>query len=70
VIGDWLLQRPIGGELHSAFFARRRVDAKDRGRYDVSRDATPGGKARLTGFRVKWQKRIRFDSYTGGVLKG
>jgi hypothetical protein len=36
----------------------------------VSRDATPGGKARLTGFRVKWQKRIRFDSYTGGVLKG
>jgi hypothetical protein len=70
VIGDWLLQRPIGGALHSAFFARRRVDAQDRGRYDVSRDATPGGKARLTGFRVKWQKRIRFDSYTGGVLKG
>jgi hypothetical protein len=38
-----MTRRPhVGGALHSAFLARTHVDADDRRRYHVRKDATPG----------------------------
>ena len=42
-----------GGALHSAFFARRHVDASDGCSYGVRIDATPRGLDVVGRFRVK-----------------
>ena len=66
MIGDWSLRRPIGGALHSVLFARTRVAAWDRGRYNVLKDATPG-EAWFAVFVLKGPKSIRFDSRRVGI---
>jgi hypothetical protein len=47
-----------GGALHSAFFARRHVDASDDRRDGVRIDATPRGHDVVNRFRVERAKLI------------